>query len=295
MNVSDLKKLKEWMDKSVLKKGPRAASVAKSESGKFYFGAYIGSDTNLLDITSEQVALLRSAQNNDFGIEEIISMTEEAEEIAISPINIKIMADYAARTQKSMGYKLMDAKENIIFETKDISGEIPFYKKQNVSLQRVVGAGKISDNKLVFAEKDDKNAIETLKKYAVQGIARNFPTYDSASGYGSAVITEDGFLYYSGQYSSFEKRTNIHSEMAAVISAVMDGHPKITRLGVVSSKYPDSPVQMCGCCRQFVAEMAVKFDFNPEIYCFSRDTDEYDKFLMEDYLPKSWSSKKWKK
>ena len=294
MEIENLDKLKEYLNKSVVKKGRKTASVAKSESGASYFGAYVSSDTNLLDISSEQVALMRSVQNNDFGIRNIVTITEWSEEMSVSPINMKIMADYAARTQKSISYKLADTEGNIIFKTEDVIGEIPFYKKQNVILKKVAAPGEISENKSVLKEKDEKKVIETLKKFAVKGITRNFPTYDSASGYGSAALSEDGFVYYSGQYSSFEKRTNIHSEMGAVISAIMDGREKIARLGVVSSKYPDSPVQMCGCCRQFMAEMAAKLDFDPKIYCFSMDTDEYEVFSMEDYLPRLWSSKKWK-
>lgn len=290
--AADLKKLKEWMGKSVLKKGPRTASFAKSESGNLYFGAHVGSDTNLLDISAEQVALLRSVQNNDFGVKEVITMAEETE---VSPINIKVIVDYAIRVQRPIKYKILNANGTVFFETADVSKEVPFYKKENVVLQRVTGAKEISGNKLAAGVKTEEEAVRELKKYASLAINRNFPTYDSASGYGSAVMTEDGFLYWSGQYSSFEKRTNIHSEMGAVISAIMDGRPKIAHLGVVSSKYPDSPVQMCGCCRQFLAEMAAKFEFEPKIYCFSKDTDEMDIFSLENYLPKLWSSKKWKK
>ena len=108
-----------------------------------------------------------------------------------------------------------------------------------------------------------------LKEYALMGLDRNFPLYDSASSYGTALYTASGRVYCAGQYSSPDKRMNLHSEMVAIICALMNKDQEIEAIGIVSTKYPDSPCNMCGSCRQFVSEICSKLSLSPDLYCFS--------------------------
>ena len=134
--------------------------------------------------------------------------------------------------------------------------------------------------------------LAELKKYAILGVTRNFPQYDSASGYGTAILTKSGKIYFGGQYSSFDHRLGFHSEMTTIISSLMDGENDITHLGIVSTKYKDSPCDCCGICRQFISEMAVRYDWNLKIFNFALDTDDCRENSIKDYLPSQWSNKK---
>jgi cytidine deaminase len=131
-----------------------------------------------------------------------------------------------------------------------------------------------------------------LKQVAKDAITKNFPTYDSASGYGAAVVTSEGNIFSSGQYSSFEKRLNIHAEMGAVLNSLMHQRKNIIALALVSSKFKDVPCEICGCCRQFLSEMSSRFNLNLTYYCFALETDAYKTYTLEELLPSPWSSLK---
>jgi cytidine deaminase len=289
----DTERLKNTLDLCIIKKeeDKRSSSIAYSKSGESYHGAHVGSDTNLLTIFSEQVALLGAMQNNDFQIESVITMLETPiEKEIVSPIVIKILIDFARRTGQQIKYTVIDTDENVLFDTDDVSSLLPFYKPERVFLKKVENT-KIESNKTQLEENSETKDV--LKKYALLGVERNLPRYDSASGYGTAIMTKSGKVYFSGQYSSFDKRLNVHSEMAAVISALMEKDTDITHIGLVSTKHRDEPAHMCGCCRQFLAEMMSKFNINPELFLFAKDTDVYEERNISEYLSDIWTSKKW--
>lgn len=290
----DTRRLKNTLDLCIIKKeeDKRSSSIAYSKSGESYHGAHIGSDTNLLSISSEQVALLGAMQNNDFQIENVVTMLETPDEKeTASPITIKILIDFVRRTGQKIKYTILDTNENILLNTDDVSSLLPFYKPERIFLKKIETGIGIQSNKAQFEKGSEIKNV--LKKYALLGIERNLPRYDSASGYGSAVLTKSGAIYFSGQYSSFDKRLNVHSEMAAVISALMEKDADITHIGLVSTKYKDEPAHMCGCCRQFLSEMISRFGMNIEIFLFAKDSNACERRSIEDYLPDNWSSKKW--
>lgn len=291
----DTQRLKNTLDLCVIKEGRdnKSSSIAYSKSGESYHGAYIGSDTNLLSISSEQVALLGAIQNNDFKIEHVVTMldTYNEKEVA-SPMTIKILIDFVRRTGQKIKYTVMDKNGNILFNTNDVSSLFPFYNPERTFLKKMDTNTEIKSNKAVL-ENNSSDIIGTLKKYALLGIERSFTTHDSGSGYGTAVLTKSGKIYFSGQYSSFDKRLNVHPEMTAVISALMEKDTDITHIGVVSTKHKNEPTHLCGCCRQFLAEMMNKFDIKAELFLFAKDTDVYEKRNINDYLPNLWTSKNW--
>jgi cytidine deaminase len=266
----------------------RASSVALSASGAMYDGVLIGSDTNLLTISSEQVALSMATAVQDYGIEKVTTMTTGSTSDLQSPLVLKILVDHALRTKHVIAYSIVNQNGETLFEVDDVRRIFPFYTPRAIELAKISTAS-ITSNIIEAALED----IGALKRCAIEGIARNFPLYDSASGYGAAVMTSSGKIFFSGQYSSPDKRLGVHAEMNAILCAMMAGETEVVRLGVVSSKFTEEPCQMCGCCRQFLAEMCAKWNIDPEIHCFASESDALVMWKVSDYLPATWTSKKW--
>ncbi len=290
MNIP-LSTLRRGLTFSILKDGAtNTSSVAKSLQGKIYTAGKVSSDTHLLDFTSEQVALTISVHARDPYIIEVITMTEEKEASA-SPLVLKVLADHSARTGLPIKYSIINKSGEKIFSTTDVLESIPFYK---IERQKYLPS-KTRNKKNPVIKICKGKEVQLLKKYALLGTMRNFPTYAGASGYGASVVGEDGSIYYGGQYSSFEKRTGLHAEMATTIVALMNGVKKIKALGLVSSKHTDLPCELCGCCRQFFSELIAKGKVSPDIafYCFAKDNKTQKKYSMNELLPNGWSSKKW--
>ncbi|MFA6551874.1 MAG: ASCH domain-containing protein [Candidatus Paceibacterota bacterium] len=285
-------KLKETLKLSIVSKldNPRSASIAYSKSGQIYAAGSVDSDTHLLNISSEQAVLALSASANDYEVYKIESVYEKPDKNApLSPIIAKIIVDHQIRTGQEIEYEIFDTKGEKIFSEKNLANILPFYNPSDVKLDRTSQKTPPSKNKALFPKKG--NFEKNLKDFALKGFERNFPTYDSASGYGSAVLTKDGSVYIAGQYSSFEHRMNIHSEMNAIISALMDKNFEITHLGLVSTKFLDCPCNSCGACRQFISEINAKFNLNIEIVTFSKDTDQFEKHFIKEYLPEAWGNR----
>lgn len=276
--------------KIVVDGGSRTSSVCYSKSGQKYRGANVDSDTHLLNISSEQVALLLAVSQHDYLIKEIVTMTEKPATFVLDPLVVKILIDFCMRTGVEIKYSVVNTESEIIFECEAITKLIPFYKPSPTILSKTQNAKLTESHSSLLLETETN---KELKKYALLGLLNDFPTHDNASSYGASVLTEDGAIYYTGQYSSFEKRTMIHSEMAAIILALMDGKTKITALGLVSTKFTNTPCEICGCCRQFFSEISSKYNLDMKLYCFAKDTEDFRQYTLSELLPNQWSSKKW--
>lgn len=290
-------KLNNGLKLSIVKKkqkigSQRTASMGYSRSGQNYLAGNISSDTNMHDITSEQAVLVLAVQNNDFQIDSVVTLVESPNpQQIVSPLVIKILIDYQIRAGATINYTLIDKKENVLFKSKDITKLMSFYNPPINPLSKTKKSN-ISKNYITLNHR--KNIKPILKEYALLGIERNFPTYDSATGYGVSVLTDKNNLYFGGQYSSFDKRIGLHAEMATVINALMSGKKeKITHLGVVSTKYGDEPCQICGCCRQFLSEIIQRNKTNINFFCFAKDNNLYNKYSIDQLLPSRWSSMNW--
>lgn len=291
----EFNKLKKGLDLAVVKNktknGYQTSSIAYSFSGKSYIAGNIASDTHLLDITSEQAALCLAIHNNDFKINRIVTMAKDCNPLEVTfPIIAKVLIDHKIRTGTDIEYYILNEEGNVIFHTNNISKNISNYVPSEALLQKVKNL-EVSSNCINFLDLEgDKKLI--LKKYASLGVERNFPTYDSASGYGVSILTNQGNLYFGGQYSSFEKRLNLHAEMAVAVDVLMSKKSeKITDLGLISTKYEDEPCEMCGCCRQFFQELSGKLKFDIKFYCFAKSNDKYNEYSIKDLIPQKWSSK----
>lgn len=290
------KQLREALFLSVTKKARtdgngNAASVAVSKSGKTYFGGKAESDTNLLDITPEQTALLIAAQHRDFEVTEVVTLIDSTKPI-ISPLALKVMADFANRTSTKIAYSVLDAEGTTVFKVKNVLDAIPFYHPEPSDLKLKKITPKANWVK-VSGHANDAETAEALKKYALKGLELAFTTYQGASSYGAAVLTESGKIFYSGQYSSPDKRLMVHAEMGAILAALMAKEEKLTHLAVVSDKFEAEPCQTCGPCRQFITELSKRYGWKLQVYCFAKKQPVYNTYSMETLLPNSWSSKKW--
>lgn len=296
MSKSTNKQLRKALFLSVTKKARtdgngNAASVAISKSGKTYYGGKAESDTNLLDVTPEQTALLIAAQHRDFQISEVVTLIDSTKPI-ISPLALKVMADFANRTGTKIAYSVLDAEGTTVFKVKNVLDAIPFYQPEPSDLKLKKVAPKANYATLP-GHTNNTEIAEVLKKYALKGLELAFTTYQGASSYGAAVLTESGKIFYSGQYSSPDKRLMVHAEMGAILAALMAKEEKLTHLAVVSDKFETEPCQTCGPCRQFITELSKRYGWKLQVYCFAKKQPVYNTYSMETLLPNSWSSKKW--
>ncbi len=291
-NEQILQKLQKGLSLSVVKKANaqnNSVSIAISTSGKSYLGGKIESDTNLLDISSEHSALALALAHRDYKIEQVITLVEN-DSVIISPLILKILVDFGIRTKKPVRYIVQNKSGQILFKTNDSQKEIPFYKpvKQILTLsnKKLVHNFKQIDPKL-----SKKILVDELRKLALVGLESAFTTKDGSSRYGVAVATGSGKVYFAGQYSSPDKRLGLHGEVSATLTALMKGERAITHIAIVSDKFPDTPALICGCCRQWLSELALKFKWNLHIICFAKMNSSYTMDTIESLLPRAWSSK----
>jgi cytidine deaminase len=175
-----------------------------------------------------------------------------------------------------------------------VSLNIPYYKP-DVELLKKVNNSEIEWNMIRlenFKDLREDEIIELLKKYSKIWIGRNYPTSNKASWYGSAIITDKWNLYFAGQYSTPDHRYGVHSEPAVFISALSNNDKNIVYLWVSSTKHQDVMCEMCGCCRQFYAEIIERTKQDIKFFTFSFDwksVNHYD--WINEYLKNTWSSK----
>lgn len=284
-----LDRLREGRSQIIAKKGKEngsSVSVAVSSSGTEFFGAEVASDSKLLNVTSEQVALSRAKNQNDFGIEKVVTLLGADSDGTSFMLALKILIDWSVRTSRVISYHVYNDAGERVFACPDIRKIVPAYKPRVAALSERL--------KVEPSENVSHGSGADLKAWALQGISRNFPAYDSASGYGVAVLLENGTIVYGGQYGSLEGRLGLHAEMSVVLDALMS-YPgvAITDLALVSSKYPDTVCSICGNCLQFLAEISSRFNFNIVYHCYASEKDLEEVYALKELLPKQWTSKKW--
>ena len=284
IELSDV--LKNNLSSCILSKSsnPKSSSIAVSYSGKYYPGVKIESLSHLLDVSSEACSLLRSVQNNDFNIKKIITLSESD---IIDPLILKVLADYSIKTGNVIEYIIYNFDNDEIFRTENVLHKLDFYEPNIFKLKKTDNSN-LESNVIELDNIDAKELPSILRTYSIKGILKNFPNYDSASGYGSAVLTKNNKIYFSGQYSSPDNRLGIHAEMSAVISAIMSNDSEITSIGIVSTKFKDVPCAICGSCRQFLAEHSSRTKTPITIFSFAKDNPLYKSYSLSDYLPNSF-------
>jgi cytidine deaminase len=131
---------------------------------------------------------------------------------------------------------------------------------------------------------------DQLHQAAIRGMETHFSA-GTKSRYGAAVLANNK-IYFGGVYSSYDHRLNLHAEMVAAVAAIMDNNRDITHVAVVSNKFTEDVPHLCGCCRQFLAEIEEKTGKPITIMAFSLDGKKCFETKLDTYLPSSWSSGK---
>jgi cytidine deaminase len=119
--------------------------------------------------------------------------------------------------------------------------------------------------------------------------AKAFLTHAGGVRYGAAVLAQNGTIYQSGQYSSFNHVTNVHAEQAALVLATMDGHPNITALAVSSNYSGHIPTRPCGVCRQVMREHAERIGYDFDVVMVTSN-GWFEIAKVSELLPYSWSA-----
>jgi hypothetical protein len=99
----------------------------------------VESYNHILDITSELSALILSSQVNDYKIKEVVTMihTDKESKLFVDPSVLKLLADHSIRSGNQIRYSVFDINENKIFETNNVSLNIPYYKPDVELLKKV--------------------------------------------------------------------------------------------------------------------------------------------------------------
>lgn len=126
--------------------------------------------------------------------------------------------------------------------------------------------------------KNYEKLIEEAKKAINKGFyAANIPQ----KKYGAAVLTKNGNIYSSGQYSSFNHITSIHAEMGAIILATMARDPNIIALALGTSDENNSKItSSCGICLQFIKEHAERTKIDIDIIFINKNHNEVNKISV---------------
>jgi cytidine deaminase len=119
--------------------------------------------------------------------------------------------------------------------------------------------------------------------------AQAFLTKPDGVRYGAAVLAQNGIIYQSGQYSSFNHATNVHAEQAALVLATMAGHPNITALAVSSNNSGNTPTRPCGVCRQVMLEHAERIGYDFDVVMVASN-GWFEIAKVSELLPYSWSA-----
>ncbi len=264
------------------------SSRAITRSGRIYTGARIANATHILDIPAELAALVRAVHHNDTEILAVETTVTETS-ATVSPLVLKLLADHSTRTGTPIQYTLRSTHGTTVFATDDARTMLPSYASQMPRLASLAARDFAPAKIPADAVGDDLTSA--LKKAARDGITRNFPTRDGASGYGAAVRATDGALYFGGQYSTPDERLGAHAEMAVLIHALLDGATGFTHLALASSKFKDVPASPCGCCRQFLADTARATESEPHVHLFAMETDATAVYTLDELLPAAWTNR----
>lgn len=281
-------KLLETLTRAVQKKTrPRSATILQSALGHEYRAGSIASDSSLFDITAEHVALLHAIQHNDFKIASVVTLTEEK---SVSPLALKILKDYAVRTEHPFSYTVLSPHKDVLFQSDSILDTLPEYTSSAQPLEYLKERTYTNNH---FARTDPALTPNKLREYAEHGMEFHFLSEEEGSRYGCAIVTESGAVYTGGAYGSPDKRLGLHAEMVTLATAITGGAQNISHIAVVSNKYTDRPCPICGHCRQFLAELLDKTGGSPKLISLTYGSDDFVEHTLEELLPHKWTSKKW--
>jgi len=278
-----IERLREYLSRSFLKRDTtsfNSASVAVTSSS-LYFSGLFESRTHLLDVTSELGSLVSAVSCKDPHVSCVITLVDG--HFILNPLIVKILCDHVRRTGTVLSYRVYSFTGSLLFSCDNI---INLYYTPDIMVLDKISSWEPRVNKIAV---DPSVALDKqLYDCAIAGLETHFSS-TSSSCYGAAVLV-DGFIYFGGVYSCFDKRLNLHAEMSAALCAFVDSRYAISHVAVVSHKFVDTVTLMCGCCRQFFSEIVLKTGVPITVFCFSYDGSHVLTLPLNDLLPYVWNS-----
>lgn len=277
-------KVKAALEKSWLKRETTECNTASLAITKkaIHASGLFESRTHLLDVASEHAALALAVSRKDPEVSKVITVASGP--FLVSPIVMKVLGDHARRTGVPIEYQVLDIRGKVIYELNDV---YRYYAPPADVLPQIKG-WSFQHNDVEFNSK--KDARVQLREAALKGMETHFSA-GTNSRYGAAVRAGNK-IYFGGVYSSYDHRMNLHAEMVAAIAAIADNNRAIEEVAIISNKFVDEVPHMCGCCRQFFAEIEEKTGKSISVVAFSFDGEKTFEVNLGDYLPSSWSSGK---
>ncbi len=100
-----------------------------------------------------------------------------------------------------------------------------------------------------------KGLYDDLVAAAIDAM-KNAYCEEKSTRFGSAVLTESGAIYSSGQYFSDTYTLTLHAEQAALAHASAHGEHGIVAIACVSTEDPNKKkyCHPCGICKQLIYE-----------------------------------------
>ena len=141
-------------------------SYAVFENKKTERAGNIQSYNHLLDITSEQGVLALCVSKGKYNIKKIITKHYTNKELAINPLNLKVIIDFNARTGSKVTYEVVNNKKTL-YKSTNVDKVLPFYTPTLMILDKI-NKTKIKDNLIILK---NENKEEMLKIGASIGIA----------------------------------------------------------------------------------------------------------------------------
>lgn len=126
-----------------------------------------------------------------------------------------------------------------------------------------------------------------LVEEALAATAKAYLTKEGGVRYGAAVLTADGGVFSSGQYSSFNHSTNVHAEQAALLIATASGCPDVAALAVASTGREEF-TRPCGVCRQVMLEHAQRTGRDFPVLMVASDGGCWQEASVTSLLPHNW-------
>jgi cytidine deaminase len=281
--------LSETMDLSTGNPGQRSASLAYSTSGEVYPGALLNSATRIVQASSELVALSQATGHRDYSVFEVVTLQEGGDpRTAVTPQCLQLLLDYAARSGRRVNYTILGPGMVPLLESIDVRRLAPYYLPRPAmpDYVRLASDADISPNTCRLDESGD--VVMQVGKLTRAGMERAFIQNDTDQRYGAVVVAASGNAYYHGQVSSLGGRTT-HAEMTSIFSAHMEGETEITDVGLVCTRYADKPAEVCGCCRQFLADFPSSTGAL-RVHRFSSDGSAIQVNTLAELLPNQWSN-----
>jgi len=130
--------------------------------------------------------------------------------------------------------------------------------------------------------------LQALLERARAAVGSAFRTGPGGTAYGCAVLTAEGDIFSSGQYSSFNHVTNVHAEQGALVLAAMADQHDVLALAL-SSTGSSSPAP-CGICRQVMAEHAQRTGRNFLVVLDTGPGNDPTIRRVDELLPGAWQS-----